>query len=415
MSVATNQRAPSLALLAAVTAIGFATLHIVVPSLPLLSQIFESSAAEAQLVLTLYLVGIALGQLFYGPVSDRFGRRPVLLGGLGLYLAGTVVCGAAWSLPVLIVGRVMQACGACAGIVLGRAIIRDVYDREAAARGIAIVMMAMTLAPAVSPSVGAYLAEWVSWRAIFLVLGVVGTAVLLLVYARLPETNVRPARLDPLQMLRAYAILARSPQFAGFALCGACASAAWFTFCASAPHVLIETLHRPPSAYGAMILLPMATYMAGNAVAARFTVQLGTAALIIAGRLLAFAALIGMALWYGLAGLGAWGLFLPIALGAIGDGLSQPAAMASGLSVHPEFAGTASGVMGFLQMTTAAIGTLVVALLPYDFATSMVTVVTVFVGLALGFGIFALHRQSRASNALLPDLRLRPLRQHGEG
>ena len=104
-------------------------------------------------MLTLYFLGIAGGQLVYGPVSDRFGRRPVLIAGLVLFLGGTVLCGAALTLPLLIAGRVAQAIGACAGIVLGRAIIRDVYGRDASARGIAVVMMVMTLGSALSPAV----------------------------------------------------------------------------------------------------------------------------------------------------------------------------------------------------------------------------------------------------------------------
>src|SRR5579872_7238979 len=136
------RRPPPLALLAAATAIGFCALHMVVPTLPLLARVFDRGAAEVQLVLTLYFLGIAAGQLVYGPVSDRFGRRPVLIAGLLLFLGGTVLCGFAPSLPVLIAGRVAQALGACAGLVLGRAIIRDVSDRDGSARGIAIVMMA---------------------------------------------------------------------------------------------------------------------------------------------------------------------------------------------------------------------------------------------------------------------------------
>ena len=180
---------PSLILLAAVTAIGFCALHIVVPALPLLATAFDSSPARVQLVLTLYLTGIAGRQLVYGPMSDRFGRRPVLILGLVMFLAGTLLCGLAWSLAALVVGRVLEALGACAGIVLGRAIIRDVYEREAAARGIALVMLAMTLPPAISPAVGAYLAEWVDWRAIFALLGVLGAGVLAMTVARLGETN----------------------------------------------------------------------------------------------------------------------------------------------------------------------------------------------------------------------------------
>ncbi len=243
-------RAPSLALLAAVTALAFCALHIVVPALPLLAGVFDGTPARTQLVLTLYLAGIAGGQLVYGPISDRFGRRPVLIAGLAIFLVGTLICGLAWSLSALVLGRVLEGCGACAGIVLGRAIIRDVYDREAAARGLAIVMMAMSLAPGISPAIGAYLAEWVDWRAIFGVLGILGAIVLALTVARLGETNTQPARLHLVGMASACIVLLRSPQFLGFALCSACTTASWFTFIASAPHVLAEALDEPPSTYG---------------------------------------------------------------------------------------------------------------------------------------------------------------------
>ena len=166
---------PSLGLLAAITALAFCALHMVVPALPLLVPLFDDSPSRVQLVLSLYLAGIAAGQLVYGPLSDRFGRRPVLIVGLAIFLFGTVLCGAAPSLDLLILGRVLEGLGACAGIVLARAIIRDVYEREAAARGLALVMMAMTLAPAISPAFGAYLSEWIDWRAIFLLLGGLGT------------------------------------------------------------------------------------------------------------------------------------------------------------------------------------------------------------------------------------------------
>ena len=397
---------PSLALLAAVTALAFCALHIVVPALPLLTRLFDDSPAHVQLVLTLYLAGIAGGQLVYGPLSDRFGRRPVLIAGLAMFLGGTLICGFAWSIAALIVGRVLEGCGACAGIVLGRAIIRDVYEREAAARGLALVMMAMTLAPAVSPAIGAYLAEWVGWRAIFALLGGLGAVVLVLTVVRLGETNPHPARLDLAGMAGSYATLLRSRQFLGFALCSAFTSASWFTFIASAPHILSEAMGEPPSTYGLMILLPMATYMLGNAAAARFAPRLGSLRLLIIGRAIAFTAAATMALWYIGGTFGPWALFLPMGLCEIGDGLSQPAALAAGLSVHPRLAGTASGLMGFLQMTVAAIGTFVVALLPYPIAVSMIAVVGGFIALALSFGILALRRPGSGSLPDVPALRL---------
>src|SRR5437764_3496172 len=195
---------PSLALLSAITALAFCGLHVVVPALPLLVVVFDDSAAQVQLVLSLYLAGMAAGQLVYGPASDRFGRRPVLIAGLAMFLLGTTLCGLAWSLPALIAGRVLQALGACAGIVLSRAIIRDVYEREAAARGLALVMMAMTLAPAISPAFGAYLAEWFDWRAIFVLLGGLGGAVFIATVLRLGETNRHRIRLDVAGMAGAY-------------------------------------------------------------------------------------------------------------------------------------------------------------------------------------------------------------------
>jgi DHA1 family bicyclomycin/chloramphenicol resistance-like MFS transporter len=400
-------RPPSLTLLSAVTALGFCALHMIVPALPLLVTVFGESPAEVQLILTLYLAGIAGGQLVYGPLSDRFGRRPVLIAGLMVFLAGTLLCGLAWSLAALIVGRVLQAFGACAGIVLGRAIIRDVYEREAATRGLAIVMMAMSLAPAISPAIGAYLAEWVDWRAIFVLLGVLGAIVFVLTVARLGETNLHPVSLHLANVARSYIALFSSRQFIGFALCSACTTASWFTFIASAPHVLSETLGEPPSTYGLMILMPMATYILGNALAARFALRLGSFRLLILGRCIALSGAVVMTLWYLLAGPSAWAVFLPIALAEIGDGLSQPAALVAGLSIMPRLAGTASGLMGFLQMTTASIGTLVVALLPWQIAVSMIVVVGGFIALALGFGIFALHRPRSGAMPDVPLLQLR--------
>jgi DHA1 family bicyclomycin/chloramphenicol resistance-like MFS transporter len=384
-------RAPSLALIAAVTAIGFCALHMVVPTLPLLVVAFDDSPARVQLVLTLYLVGIAVGQLVYGPLSDRFGRRPVLIVGLTIFLAGTVLCWFAWSLSTLILGRVLEAGGACAGVVLGRAIIRDVYDRDAAARGLAMVSIAMTLGSAASPAVGAFLTQWFDWRAIFVALGGVGAIVWCLTVARLGETNVHRAPLDLAGMARSYAMLMRSPTFLGIAACSAGTSASWFTFTASAPYLLSELMHEPPTTYGLMILLPMATYMLGSAIAVRFAVRLGSNQLCLAGLALSLVASAMMVPWCAIA-LSPWALFIPLGLASIGHGLSQPPALAAGLSVFPHIAGAASGLMGFLQMTVAASGTFIVALLPYDSAMPTVLTVTGFAALATLFGWLVLGR-----------------------
>ena len=382
---------PPLALLAAVTAIGFAALHMVVPVLPLLATVFGRGATEAQLVLTLYFLGIATGQLIYGPVSDRFGRRPVLLWGLSLFLCGTVLCAMAWSLPVLIFGRVIQALGGCSGLVISRAIIRDVYDRDASARAIALVMMAMTLVPALCPAIGAYLTEWFGWRAIFLLLGSLGGTALVLSAALLRETHREAIPLDLAGLTVSHLTLARSGAFCLFALSSACSSASWFTFIASAPYLMSTAFHQPPSAYGAMILVPMAAYMVGNGAAARLGRQVRSANLFVAGLLVSVGAGVLMALWCATA-VTPWAVFIPMALSSAGNGLSQPAALASGLSVFPRIAGTASGVMGFSQMAVAALGTLALAPFPRDSVMAVVGVVFAAQLLALVCGFAALRR-----------------------
>jgi DHA1 family bicyclomycin/chloramphenicol resistance-like MFS transporter len=379
-----------LALLAAVTAIGFSALHMVVPVLPVIADAFASPPSAAQSVLTLFFVGIAAGQLFYGPVSDRFGRRPVLLLGLVMFLAGTAVCAFAWSLPVLVFGRVLQALGGCAGLVLGRAIIRDVCDREGAARAIALVMMAMTLAPAACPAIGAYATAWFGWRAIFVLLGTLGLVVLAVAVRRLAETLPEAVALDLAGLARSHALLLRSRAFLCFALCSAGSSASWFVFIASAPYLLSENLHEPPATYGAMILIPMAAYMLGNAGAARFGRLAGTPVLFVAGLFVSLFAGSMMAVWCAGA-LSVWALFVPMAISSVGNGMSQPGALACGLSVFPRLAGTASGLMGFMQMTMSALGTLALGFLPRDSALATVAVVLAAQILALLLGLVALR------------------------
>jgi DHA1 family bicyclomycin/chloramphenicol resistance-like MFS transporter len=290
----------------------------------------------------------------------------------------------------------LEAAGGCAGMVLGRAIVRDIYDREGSTRALATIMMAMSLAPSISPAIGAYLTQWVGWRANFVLLGVVGTTVLLVAIARLEETHPRSASVNFSGIARSFAVLARSPAFLALAFATAFTSASWFTFLASAPYLLSEVLREPPSTYGLMILMPMAAYILGNAGVARLSVVLGSTRLFILGLVLSLASGVMLAVWCAV-GLTPWALFVPMAVSSIGNGLSQPPGIAAGLSVYPRIAGAASGLLGFLQMMTAAVGALLVGQLPQATAIPMVAVVGASLALALVFGVFASFASSEDS------------------
>src|SRR5262249_12264350 len=177
------------ALLTAMVALGPISTDLYLPSLPGLARYFDVSVADAQLTLSSFLIGLATAQLIYGPLSDRFGRRPVLLVGLAIYVIASIVCAFAPSVPVLIFMRFLQAVGACVGPVLGRAVVRDVHGRDGAARVLAYMSAAMALAPAIGPIIGGFLEEWYSWRANFLALVCYGIVGLVLTWQILPETN----------------------------------------------------------------------------------------------------------------------------------------------------------------------------------------------------------------------------------
>jgi MFS transporter, DHA1 family, multidrug resistance protein len=367
---------PPVWLLVAVTATGSLALNIFVPSVPGLVAYFQSDLATVQLALSLYLVGVATGQLAYGPLSDQYGRRPVLLVGLAIYVLGGLACALAPTVHILIAGRIFQALGACAGFVIGRAMVRDVYGRDRAASALGYITAAVSVIPALAPAVGGNLEVWFGWRASFILVLGVGCLVLLLALVRAHETNFERQPAGWTTLLESYARLLLAPGFAGYALNVALTSTAFFAFLAGAPVIMANALHRPPDDYGWYFIGISGFYMIGNFASGRFTMRLGLDRMAWTGTILSLASSATLLALGAGASLGPFVLFVPMWVVALGNGLSQPNATAAAISAHPRRAGAASGLLGCLQMGSGALGTVLVGHFNADTVLPLATEMT---------------------------------------
>ncbi len=340
----------------AMTAIGPLSLNILVPALPGLAAKLGADPQFAQLAVSLYLFGLAFSQLILGPLSDRFGRRPVVLAGLCLTAVSSLGGMAAASIGEIILARILQSLSASAGLVIGRAIIRDLYDREHAASMIGWVATAMVVAPMVAPLIGGLLDTAFGWEATFLCVALISAAVALWAFAKLPETKPGHVTSGGLSHLAKDArALFASAHFNGYNLVAALGSATFFAFLGGGPHVVIAIMGRTSAEYGAWFAITAFGYMIGNLVTARLTPRHGVDVMIRAG--LAFE-LIGAAFAV-LAGLtwpagGPEIVFLPQCFISFGNGLLLPNAIAGAISIRPQAAGTASGITGFTQFAIGA-------------------------------------------------------------
>ncbi len=367
-------------LLTALAAIGSFSVSIYTPSMPSLVADFHTRPAMVKLTLSLFLVGFAVAQLVYGPLSDRFGRRPVLVAGLAVYVVGSLACAVAPSIDAMIAGRFLQAVGACAGPVLGRAVVRDVHGREGTARVLAWIGAATTLSPAIGPTLGGSLHVWFGWRANFLLLAVFGAVLLATAWRLLGETN---RQLDPVAVRLApmatnYRRLLADRLYLGYMLSGSCIYAGLYTWIAAAPFLFVDRLGFSPDRYGALTIVTTGSYIGGSVVAARLTRGAGLDRMILLGCALAVAGAALMSLFALAGALSAATLIGPMMLFSFGMGLTLANALAGGLLPFPRMAGIASALLGFAQMALAALATVTVAALPPLSAVSMSSVILLF-------------------------------------
>jgi len=355
---AASARRRLLALLIAMTAIAPLTLNIIVPAVPNLAVVLNAPIDTVQLTVSLYLLVLAFSQLALGPLSDRFGRRPVIIAGLALTALTSIAALLASSITGLIVARSLQGLGASTGLVVGRAIIRDLYHRDRAASMIASVTMVVIAAPMLAPLLGGFLDTLFGWESIFIFVAAACVVVVAWAVLALPETRVAQVGAKPIRFLPEIRALTSDRRFAGYVLCAALGTAPFFTFLGGGPHVVVSIMGRSSAEYGLWFALNAFGYLAGNFGAWRYSSWYGIDRMIWWGLSVSLA---GVALSVALTGwmpeAGPASLFLPQLIISLGNGLLLPNSFAGAVSVRPQASGAASGIAGFAQMAMGAAAT----------------------------------------------------------
>jgi len=379
-----------LALLMAMTALGPLTLNILVPAVPNLVVTMNAEPGTVQLTISLYLFGLAISQLALGPLSDRFGRRPVVIGGLALTALASIVAIAMSSIGALIAARMVQALGASTGLVVGRAIIRDLYDRDRAASMIGSVTTVMVVAPMVAPLIGGTLDTTLGWESIFVFIAVASTLVLTWAYLALPETRPDYVTGGGFRFIaRETRELFRDRTFSGYVLVTAIATSTFFAFLGGAPHLVIGIMGRSSAEYGAWFALAAFGYMLGNLMAARLSPRFGVDNMIRAGVSLQIVGGVVSIILATLFPLGGPETVFPAQfLLSCGNGIFLPNAVAGAISVRPQAAGTASGIVGFAQMGLGAIAAQVMSYVIAHSSTAQPMAWSMFILAAIAMVLF---------------------------
>ena len=349
-------RRPPVLALVAVSALSPFAINSVVPSMPAIERAFNTDYGRVQLILSMFLASIAISQIFIGPLSDRFGRRPVLLVGFVLFVAACVASPFAPSIEWLIAIRVLQGATGCVGIVLGRAIVRDLFDRRQAASMIGYVTMGLAIAPMVAPLIGGLSQEMFGWKAIFWFMALLGIGCLAITWSYVPETNLNlTTRLNFATMFRDFRELLKDTDFLLFTASTGLTTGVFFAFLGGAPYIAERLLGLSPAVYGLWFASIPIGYAFGNFLSGRFTERFGVARMILAGNSLALIAAALPPLIYLAGSFGPAGLFVPMMLTGVANGLSLPSGISGAISVRPDIAGAASGLSGAAQIGTGAL------------------------------------------------------------
>lgn len=335
----------TLILLASMTAL---TMNIFLPALPQMADHFGTPYRVMQLSVAIFLAANGLTQLFIGPMADKFGRRPVILGGLAIFCLSTLGCIYAPNITMFLIFRVIQAAVAVA-MVLSRAVVRDMNTADRAASAMGYVTMGMSVVPMIAPAIGGLLSENFGWESTFWMLLLAGLIVMAISWADLGETGT-PSEMSLGRQFREYPELLTSPRFWGYCLSSAFSSGAFFAFLGGAPFVASEVYGMSPATFGYFTAAPAVGYFLGNWFTGIAAARIGMNRMIIWGTVIVTGGM-GIAIAVTLAGMGGPYVFFGcMTFVGIGNGMTIPSATSGMLSVRPHLAGTASGLGGSIQI-----------------------------------------------------------------
>jgi len=387
--------------LALTTLVGSLSLHLFFPATPAVKADLGVDDALAQLTVSVPLFTMAALTLVYGSLSDRYGRRPVLLAGILLFVAGSALAAVAVSIWTLIAARLVQAAGGACGVALARAIARDVFGTDRLVRVIAYLTMAYALGPMVAPPIGGFLVDLSGWRAVLWFASAMGLAIWLLVWITIHET--RPPRVSPggrTSLASDYRRLFADPCFAAYVLQSGLCSGAFFTMATSASLLMKDYLGRPATEYGLYFMFFPAGYWLGNFLASRLGSRTAIETMVLAGALVLAATAAGQASFVMIFGLSPLALFIPGFFVTFAQGLALPNTQAGAMSVDPALAGTAAGIGAFMQMFGAGLFSQLYGVFSDGMPTPMLVVVCAASALSLAAGVVPF---ARARNNKAPD------------
>ncbi|MGB0468182.1 MAG: multidrug effflux MFS transporter [Pontibacterium sp.] len=352
---AINTKKAPVILLTAMAITSPLAMNIFAPVMPALSEAFNSNPFTIQLGFTLYLLTLAIGQLISGPLADFYGRRPVLLGGFILFIAGCLLGTFAVEVWQLLLARVLQAAGGCTGMLLARSIILDQHEKDQAAGMLAYITLGIASAQALAPAIGGYLNLAAGWQTVFWLSMCPGIVVWLGVLLHLPEAkNQLSAAGGVFQSFSRYRTVLSSPGYIWYALSSTMIACGFFIFITSAPFIVAQQLQGNSADYGSWFLLVAGGFWLGSLTAGKASAKAGTSKMIQLGHIISASGALLMLVLFLWDSADYLTLFLPMALFTFGRGLSQPSAQAAAVSTTRDAVATATGLLGFFQLLIGA-------------------------------------------------------------